>query len=1602
MRRLNCSYYRRREPIHDKAEEAHFHGFFSHAQETGRTLAIALKSGLRAEFGLSLWIDKDELDVGDWLDEKVKRSVQGADVFVLHCADGVFQHRWVRFEFTHAVDALKPILLLEDSSQPFNHSPEVLLAKVPQGYHEALKYLLESHVWMKYDYTGPDRTENLNKIASFLRFPEGVSDPQLREKLRKKLADSWETLEDTELFPALLPWGSNIFEIPFDASRIAQEKADQFEGETRGWMFDDFLRFDQRKESSRALVLYGAAGVGKSCIAAELTRRASGPPKGVYAYPFDVIAIHFFRYDDHYMSDGRLCLFSLANQLGQNLPGYAVMLGGVSNLNWDKLDLATLFRLLIVDPCAHVNKPVKNSWIILDGLDECASRQRNAFIDMLRTNWSKTASWLRLFVTTRDEAGIRRKLRTFEANEIKTDDLRNLQDMEGFLHSRLKRRVLPRELDHVVRRILQLSEGYFLFAYLVDHILKEVGGGVSLDDVTALFPASETIDALDTVFLRYFRRLRDKLLGGSEEDFVKLLAPVVAARGWLPISVGFEIYAANKPKLKLSSFKKLLRDSQLLVIEDNSIHFLHKTMTEWLKREELDESESYSDLQDAGHDLLAKVLAESNGIFAFDHCVYHQACAGTGLTSTVESLSWLGKALLAHKDRNSRLLWLHQLSWDILRAGECATIARVLGLYAEELSKRPEQLPLQLLGRIRDTSSALFAEDPEKSFHPGVSWLKPIQPTLKEPSFGWLRTLSGHQSAVNGVAQDGNTLVSSGADGNVRIWDLDADSTIIDAITLEGHSCVWPSLALDSSIIVAGADGKSVQIWRRADLSEPLSLESTLAVWSVAISSLWIAIGGEDGMIEIWDRSDLMQGGRHQLVGHSGEVTELKFVSSSRLASCSFDGTVRVWEIGEVETTSRVLKGHAACVYGICVEGSTLVSCSEDKSIRIWNLDDLSADPTPLRGHKGKVLAVAISDKTLVSSADDFSLRVWKLDEPDAVPNVIEVASWVASLSLQQNRLIAGCFNGTIQIWDLDLVMQEESETRIWESVGNVRDVDMVDTLIVSCSFNEAALRVFNLDAPSQTPQVIWGHDGNVNAVAISGDLIFSGSEDNTVRVWDLNELEGGAMTIVRGHTTAIISICVLNSGRVVTGSRSGEVFVWDKLDLDSPYLRFQTEQIFRMSSSGEVVSVGTSHGVRVVFPDGEEVKTPRGSNQKRRVAVAVSNDYLLAGDEDCNEVEFWSVDVLNENPGMIGLTNGAYAMEIVGTSLVIADGHIVRVFDASNLNGRSENFHGAVELVQALLFRKGLLLAGSLDEIRVWDFERQDLVHVFGAQNFCEHLISNGEMMAGAFFDGSVRVWRLNDELSLRDAKVLVRHDGRANRVQIYKTKIISCSDDGTIRIADFTNPHWPIVVLSDHTDSVESISVDSGSDLLFSASSDTTIRVWNLKDLRKQSSVVAATDCPILALAANEKWLVVALDDKNLRIWNRHDMKNFTLLPFSTATYFLSLDRDRLAVCDIDAEEVQLFQLSVGTPPMQLLRIYTACYHVFLNGEWLCFTSDNNERVVLRRLIERQDGSINAEVAHDFELGAQTKAITKVGPRVFVSDGEGSLHAFDVIDDN
>jgi WD40 repeat protein len=247
-----------------------------------------------------------------------------------------------------------------------------------------------------------------------------------------------------------------------------------------------------------------------------------------------------------------------------------------------------------------------------------------------------------------------------------------------------------------------------------------------------------------------------------------------------------------------------------------------------------------------------------------------------------------------------------------------------------------------------------------------------------------LRRFVGHTVEVTWVAlaPDGTRFASCSGDRSVRVWDVESDRALR---VLPGHpgplTCV--AFSPDGRRLIAVGSFPEALIW---------DWEGGTVMNRVGVpNGCWCAAFGPGGgsfavtpgaLIWLFAGNDPTP---RVFKGHTLDVHGLAISPSGTLiASSSFDGTVRLWDVAQGREVRR-LKEHVGVVNCVAFspDGRRLISAgSADRVLRLWEIDT-GRQLRRMEGHDGNLPCVAISPdgRYALSGGDDSNLVLWKLPE---------------------------------------------------------------------------------------------------------------------------------------------------------------------------------------------------------------------------------------------------------------------------------------------------------------------------------------------------------------------------------------------------------------------------------------------------------------------------------------------------------------------------------------------------------------------------------------------------------------------------------------------
>ena len=434
---------------------------------------------------------------------------------------------------------------------------------------------------------------------------------------------------------------------------VSDRMKEEFVG--REWLFcdiDNWLEKDLGPRESRAFLIWGGAGTGKSSFAQEFVRRHEGEKLAGY---------HYCQKDNPRTCDLESLVYSLRSMLSKSLPEYAAL---VEKLQTDQFrdDPNALFDLLITTPLQQLNENTKH-FLIIDGLDEGGAKIASCFARLSET----LPSWLRVILTARHNApalsglflnSSSAKLDQFETKSLPSNDIREFVSMK-YRKLQTEYNCIPSFFanDEQVgkEKIVQASQNCFLYAKLVmEHIFDghdEIDLPASLSEIYCLdfrrhFPDIEFFEkkvapvlqivlAIQSAEAFMYKEIPIKEMLNFATSYSSILdeGEIIRLQNMQQAyeesdeSVTGVVKCGLLPEIKMHDLNKVLELLSGYLVKDDSgkYYFSHSSVRDWLQDEE---SDFFCDVLN-GHSIMAnynlktlKVKYPSPEDFVADLCFY--------------------------------------------------------------------------------------------------------------------------------------------------------------------------------------------------------------------------------------------------------------------------------------------------------------------------------------------------------------------------------------------------------------------------------------------------------------------------------------------------------------------------------------------------------------------------------------------------------------------------------------------------------------------------------------------------------------------------------------------------------------------------------------------------------------------------------------------------------------------------------------------------------------------------------------------------------------------------------------------------------------------
>lgn len=550
-----------------------------------------------------------------------------------------------------------------------------------------------------------------------------------------------------------------------------------------------------------------------------------------------------------------------------------------------------------------------------------------------------------------------------------------------------------------------------------------------------------------------------------------------------------------------------------------------------------------------------------------------------------------------------------------------------------------------------------------------------------------VKIITGHTEPVRSldIMPDGIRIISGSNDATIRLWNWIKAECIRSFI---GHAAVVRDVAInkkDENIISASQDG-TIRLWDSGNgvckwsaSTEPKEGEIKKIV--VTFEGTEVVSGSRNGFISMWDiKSGVCL--RKFCIGRRFATFVLSPVGKELITA--YSDLIQVWDINTLKLLEEVgyIGFHPAKVTRIALmpDGKSIVSARKGEYIvRLQNIPNASgikvntydSGRQTFAGHTGEIKSIAIvpQDARIVSGSDDTTIRIWDDVNHSSLQDLIGHTSFISSLAITLDgaKLITGSVGGTLRIWDvyngnclhyfkrsegpIQTILVNNDSTRIislsspdtvciWDIVHGICLATKNGSAIITtpdgtktiCGHMIGAISIRDNSTGALLQVLKGGHSQSVSSLAVTlcGKKIISGSEDKTIRMWDI--LSGTSIAVFTGHTSSIKQLVIAVGNKIISKASRDDatIRVWDSAN--SEHLGILYKDAYKVSSMvitpcGKKIILGYFNEIHIIDIIGNFITKLRGHTDAIKSIIVFPDGKCIASASEDKTICIWDIE---------------------------------------------------------------------------------------------------------------------------------------------------------------------------------------------------------------------------------------------------------------------------------------------------------------------------------------------------------------------------------------
>ena len=586
------------------------------------------------------------------------------------------------------------------------------------------------------------------------------------------------------------------------------------------------------------------------------------------------------------------------------------------------------------------------------------------------------------------------------------------------------------------------------------------------------------------------------------------------------------------------------------------------------------------------------------------------------------------------------------------------------------------------------------------------------------------------------------------------------DNSSPKLVRQSGHRRIIQWVAVNPVLpLLASCDGQTVLLW---NTSKAQQVRSVLTPFQ---SPGRIAFSPDGRLIAVanWNSphgalyvEDLISGEQFSWDAHEADISSLVFTRSGHLATSSFDGLVKIWEVPGHKLLKKFDSKSPVSSMDVSADESMIVTGDTRGAVTLWNTKNEDHPVWNKPGHTGLVMTVAVDPKGRFVASGGLDGRVvfWTLDGVELSANhahtqavnsiVFGPASSIFSISTDQ----------TIRTWNRD-TFREDGDP--WNEPAFAVQFSEKDSALVIVAADDSI--VFKDIHSRETLKDMHSPSSFISSVAFSvdGNTLATGSYDTRVRLWELSSDAGPVQSSAhRGSVTSVVfspngeffATGGIDKRIVVTNRHTGDIFTLTNDRRISALLFDQSSKRLLSGDEPEPEDSVRVGAVKVWPLEGRREPTVLGllPGGVKSLSIDYSGTKVGAGSGSYSPAKIWNLDTGAEMTLNDPIDNIAFSPKKAAFVTTNAEG-----IGLWHEGDKAPKWKAAGKFSVLAFTPSGRYVAASEGaSVTVWNVETGQSVQSFvGHSDLVTAIAFNEqrELAATGSWDGTTRLWRMATE---------------------------------------------------------------------------------------------------------------------------------------------------------------------------------------------------------------------------------------------------------------